>query len=424
MLRQFGEPVCLFGEGEYERRERLRSLVNTRGGAPQGSVAVDALEEEDELFYTEGSEILRNHRIKIARFSIPRAQARLRAETQTRESQKFGDLVDSVDDYLETVREKIAAQVSQVGDERPLTDGRFSPDGTTFATTSWSGRVKLWDVATCKIKKVWTSQDERCHSVCFNTAKGGQPMLITSCANGTSSIFSLSNFEADPVVLSGHEDRVNKAIFHPSGQYAMSTSHDATWRLWDIETQKEILLQEGHVKPVYGCDIHPDGSIAATSDLSGVVLLWDLRSGKNILNLPGHVKQVLSVAFSPQGYTVATGSDDHGVRIFDLRKRMCIQNLLAHNKMVSEVKFEPIHGRFLMSSSYDCTLRIWNTLTYKCEKALVGHEARIMGADVHFGEHDKRLLFGSVAYDRTFKFWASNDDYTSIKKQGEGAMEL
>ena len=79
-----------------------------------------------------------------------------------------------------------------------------------FATTSWSGRVKLWDVATCSVKKVWASQEERGHSVAFNTAEGGTPMIISSCANGTASIFSLQNFDAEPVVLTGHEDRVNR----------------------------------------------------------------------------------------------------------------------------------------------------------------------------------------------------------------------
>lgn len=33
-------------------------------------------------------------------------------------------------------------------------------------------------------------------------------------------------------------------------QLVASTSHDDTWRLWDIEKQEEILLQEGHNHPV------------------------------------------------------------------------------------------------------------------------------------------------------------------------------
>ena len=68
-----------------------------------------------------------------------------------------------------------------------------------------------------------------------------------------------------------------------------------SWRLWDVETTTELLLQdaktfvslhaamlfgamcscnslqEGHSRPVYGCSVHPDGSLVATSDLGGVV---------------------------------------------------------------------------------------------------------------------------------------------------------
>lgn len=44
----------------------------------------------------------------------------------------------------------------------------------------------------------------------------------------------------------GHEDRVNRVESHPSGRYLASTSHDETWRLWDVSVGQELLIQEGH----------------------------------------------------------------------------------------------------------------------------------------------------------------------------------
>jgi U4/U6 small nuclear ribonucleoprotein PRP4 len=35
---------------------------------------------------------------------------------------------------------------SQIGDERPISQVRFSPNSEILATASWSGLVKLWDV--------------------------------------------------------------------------------------------------------------------------------------------------------------------------------------------------------------------------------------------------------------------------------------
>ncbi len=50
--------------------------------------------------------------------------------------------------------------------------------------------------------------------------------------------------------LSGHSARVAKVAFHPLGLHVASASYDKTWRLWDVATQSELLLQEGHAKEV------------------------------------------------------------------------------------------------------------------------------------------------------------------------------
>jgi U4/U6 small nuclear ribonucleoprotein PRP4 len=65
-------------------------------------------------------------------------------------------------------------------------------------------------------------------------------------------------------VLKGHQNRVCRVAFHPSGQYVGSASFDTTWRLWDVTTSKELLLQEGHSKEVYSIDFQNDGSLAAS----------------------------------------------------------------------------------------------------------------------------------------------------------------
>jgi U4/U6 small nuclear ribonucleoprotein PRP4 len=42
-------------------------------------------------------------------------------------------------------------------------------------------------------------------------------------------------------------------------------SYDHSWRLWDLETQEEILHQEGHSKAVHDITFQCDGSLAATA---------------------------------------------------------------------------------------------------------------------------------------------------------------
>ena len=95
--------------------------------------------------------------------------------------------------------------------------------------------------------------------------------------------------------LKGHASRLCKVAFHPQGDHVVTTSFDHTWRMWDVETGSEILLQDGHSKEVYGVGFHPDGSLCSTTDYGGVVHLWDLRTGKSI----HHFLVTLSVSYVP-----------------------------------------------------------------------------------------------------------------------------
>ena len=52
-------------------------------------------------------------------------------------------------------------------------------------------------------------------------------------------------------VLEGHDGRVPRVQFHPSGRFLGVTCYDASWRLWDLEVEAEVLHQEGHLKGVH-----------------------------------------------------------------------------------------------------------------------------------------------------------------------------
>lgn len=90
----------------------------------------------------------------------------------------------------------------------------------------------------------------------------------------------------------GHLDRLARIAFHPSGAYIGTASFDKTWRLWDVNTGIELLLQEGHSRSVYGIAFQQDGALAASCGMDALARVWDLRTGKSILALEGHVKSV------------------------------------------------------------------------------------------------------------------------------------
>lgn len=139
----------------------------------------------------------------------------------------------------------------QVGDERPLTQGKFSPDGQVFATTGWTGLVKLWSVPDGKHLKTLKGPETRCHGLAFapideNAMSTDDYTIATAMANGKIQIWNTERPNEPAATFTGHEDRVNRVVWHPMGKFVASTSHDTTWRLWDVERETELLCQEGH----------------------------------------------------------------------------------------------------------------------------------------------------------------------------------
>lgn len=205
------------------------------------------------------------------------------------------------------------------------------------------------------------------------------------------------------------------------GAHLASSSHDKTWRLWDLETQQCLLTQEGHAAEVYPISMHADGSLLVSGDLQGVGLLWDLRIGQNILQFTGGTHQgnkLTCLQFLPTGYHLATAGDTNCVSIWDLRKQAILATVPAHNKMVSDVKFEQrtSQGRLMYTASYDNQVRIFGNKCIvqgenTCDdwvalRTLLGHENKVTSVSV---TKDMNTII-TTSFDRCFKLWQAKAD--------------
>ncbi|ORY04338.1 WD40 repeat-like protein [Basidiobolus meristosporus CBS 931.73] len=425
-LRELGEPQCLFAEGPAERRDRLRVLLSKLDGADADSDRAESDSgsdsDKEEEFFTEGSTELLVARRNIAYYSLPRAKQRLarqRSEHETPLAQ-----IKSARKELYTEIQGYANYSSQIGDDRPVSIGRFSPDSKILATGSWTGMVKLWNVPNCSNALNLRGHTDRVGGLAFHpqstlSLSRSAVNLASGGADGNIHLWSLES-ETPVSSLLGHTQRVSRVGFHPSGQYLGSASFDGTWRLWNVETTQELLLQEGHSREVYAIAFQNDGALAATGGLDAIGRIWDLRTGRSAMVLEGHVKDILGIDFSPNGYQVVTGSEDNTLKIFDLRTMRPLYTIPAHNSLVSDVRFfhaseayetsrmegtPNVSGLYLASSSYDGTIKIWSADTWKLIKSLSGHEGKVMSVDIAADGN----LIASTGFDRTFKLWANEN---------------
>jgi len=456
-LRNLRQPVRLFGENLANVRDRLRMAIARRQVMEEGGVSMEgglmtltdaatsktaaAHDDEEEVTkYTRASPEFVQARERIAKFSLARARARLDRERQRRTGakRKRAQLLLSIDERkvpdeneaevsrlddectkLYKSLRNVGLEGSQYGDDRALSAiSTFEWDGTPLvATGSWSSTIKIWDGSSPQLDLVGTTElahEDRIMGIAVQNVNG-VAMCATASIDLLGKLWKIEKSEdsmtddtgalkysiTEMAVLKGHAARLCRTAFHPMGQHVATTSFDHTWRLWDVETGSQLLLQDGHAREVYGVGFHPDGSLAATTDFCGVVQNWDLRSGKAICHFQGHAKRVLCAEYSPNGFQLATAGDDGTIKIWDMRKRKPFASIPAHSGLVTQIRFSNDgNNEYLASSSFDGTAKLWSTRDWKILSTLRGHEGKVMGVGLLRGNS-----IVTSGYDKTIKLW-------------------
>ena len=194
----------------------------------------------------------------------------------------------------------------------------YSPDGKTLLSGSGDRDIKLWDMATGKLK-------------------------------GT---------------LLGHTGIVWSVACSPDGKTAASGSYDTTIKLWDMATQKNTATLQGHGDIVLAVAYSPDGKTLASASRDKAIKLWEVASGKNTATLTGHTLGVASVAYSPDGKTLASGSFDNSIKLWDTASGKNAATLMGHEGVVWSVAYSP-DGKTLASGSQAQSLKLWEAATGK-----------------------------------------------------------
>ncbi|KAL8860169.1 MAG: hypothetical protein Q9178_003433 [Gyalolechia marmorata] len=448
-LRRLGEPMTLFGEGSPERRDRLRSLLLDQDDDDVMETIQDTApqENDEEEFYTAGSHDLLLARQAIARYSLPRAKARL----QSQKAESSIPLRTHIK-HRAAIKARLAnfdLLATQIAGDRPVSLARFSPSGSLIAAGNWGGGVKLLDVPDLNQVKTLRGHKDKIGGISWfpnatlptHNIPSSAVNLATSGGEGDIHLWSLDQ-DTPLSTLSGHTARVARIEFHPSGSYLASASSDTTWRLWDIATTSELLLQEGHSREVYALSFNTDGSLLATAGLDSIGRIWDLRTGRTVMILDGHIREIYALDWSIDGHRVLSGSGDGWVKCWDVRKVAAVGAVGAHQRGVTDLRWykgtsdastsinnhnqntdnnnntnsngnqppstEPApkkSGTFFVSGGFDKNVNIFSADDWSLARSLSGHSGNVLGVDV---SPDARWI-ASCGHDRTVKLWGCED---------------
>jgi transcription initiation factor TFIID subunit 5 len=277
--------------------------------------------------------------------------------------------------------------------------------------------------APCHVNNICFSEDTALVGATFDDASfrvwrnDDQP--LGTCAGIHESAHSNVPDEEKNAILRGHSSTVYGACFSPDNRFALTSSADATIRLWSLAARANMVCYKAHQYPVWDVNFSSLGYYFASCSMDRTARLWSTDRVHPLRVFAGHLSDVNCVQFHPNHNYLATGSSDKTVRLWDIQSGSCLRIFTGHFNGVKAIAFSP-NGRYLASSGEDRYINIWDLNAGKRLETLVGHKASVYSLD--FSKESTLLASGGA--DSTVRLWdmqslvsASSSSSLSIHEQ-------
>uniref|UniRef100_A0AAX7UQ61 CARD domain-containing protein n=1 Tax=Astatotilapia calliptera TaxID=8154 RepID=A0AAX7UQ61_ASTCA len=295
---------------------------------------------------------------------------------------------------------------------------QFSLDGSQLLSCSDDQTIRIWET-----KKVHTSSAirlKRDSDVLFNHEE-----IIVSAESGYIKVHRVFLWqEREAVVfllvgtvpsgkllatLQGHTKTVLHCQFSQNGQTLITSSEDATIRLWEWQSGKCRVLH-GHKEQVRCFSLlsdSPNDSRLLSWSFDGTVKVWDTESGEKLQDIEAHHGTILSCHVSPDGFFFATTSTDKTAKLWHCESWQCANTLIGHQECVRSCRFS-WDSQHLATGDDNGEIRLWSvkdgSLLKVCSRDGKDGMDSLHGGwvtDLHFSP-DNSLLVSTGGY---IKWW-------------------
>ncbi|XP_044797395.1 apoptotic protease-activating factor 1 isoform X3 [Bubalus bubalis] len=224
----------------------------------------------------------------------------------------------------------------------------FSPDGSSFLTSSDDQTIRLWET-----KKV-----------CKNSA----------------------------TVLKQEID----VVFQENEVTVLAVDNIRRLQLINGNTGQIDYLTEAQVSC---CCLSPHLQYLAFGGEDGAIQILELLNNKIFQSRNGHKTTVRHIQFTADGKTLISSSDDSAVQIWNWQSEDPFF-LQAHQETVKD--FRLLKNSRLLTWSFDGTVKVWNIITRRIEKDFLCHQDTVLSCDIS----SDATKFSSTSADKTAKIWS------------------
>lgn len=240
----------------------------------------------------------------------------------------------------------------------------FSPDGKYILSSCDNHDVLLWDATTGKESQRFEGHTDSVNGIAFSA--DGKRML-SSGVDGTARYWNVETGR-ELQKFQGHNATVRRIVFHPGGKHALSAGRDGRVRMWELDTAKEVKQFASSGNWADCLAVTKDGKYVAVGGKT--IRVYDIETEKQVVECTGHAFGITHISFSRDGKQVLSAAYDGTVRLWDRDTGKELYRFRGHRDFVWSAEFSP-DGKWILTAcggnaaggkfekGSDFTIRLW-----------------------------------------------------------------
>ncbi len=158
-----------------------------------------------------------------------------------------------------------------------------------------------------------------------------------------------------------HADDVTALVPLADGKRLLSAARDATVRLWEIETGRELKrYRHAYMGEVWDVILRPGKDEFFSCGSSGIIIHWDMNRGEKLKEYdPPEDVQVDCLAVTPDGQRLIAGDRGGAITVWNVETGKMLARLTGHNGCVYAICLAA-DGKRLYSGGADGKVIIWD----------------------------------------------------------------